>query len=387
MSAVIPETPAEITAGWLGEALASAGLTDTPAVSAVEQEVLGEGEGFLGDILRLHLSYADTAPGSLPRTMVAKLPKLANREMGELLGAYERENMFYMTMAQALPIRTPYMYFGDFDRDATSEKQEEILRATDKLPLWMTGLTTGVARWIVRRKGRRYILLLEDMPGTPGDQVNGADAARCDAVLQQLAPAHASFWAQPMTEHFWLLPLDIDARMRHGMFKASRPAFARTFGDLLEQGLDRFVERLTRAGHQPMLELCRAPATLLHCDMRLDNVFFDGEQVIIFDWQLVRRGPAAYDVAYFLSGALRRDEPDTVVEDLLAGYHGALQALGISDYPLERFQRDYALALLTNLQSLSNIDSMDMGDGRGTDLMQSWMRRLLARLEHAEKWM
>ena len=52
-------------------------------MTSVEREVVGEGKGFLGDIARLTLAYEG---GEGPATVIAKLPKLANRAMGSCSG-------------------------------------------------------------------------------------------------------------------------------------------------------------------------------------------------------------------------------------------------------------------------------------------------------------
>ena len=99
----------------------------------------------------------------------------------------------------------------------------------------------------------------------------------------------------------------------------------------------------------------------------------------MFDWQLVRRGAAAYDVAYFLSGA----SPDLTREDeqeLLRGYFATLEELGVRDYSFEALERHYHLGLLTAMQTLTATDQMDMGDGRGLQLMEAWYERLGARV-------
>ena len=134
-------------------------------------------------------------------------------------------------------------------------------------------------------------------------------------------------------------------------------------------------------------ELCTSPHTLLHCDLRLDNVFFRDDEVVIFDWQLVRRGPAAYDVAYLLSGALAVDVASSDVEGLLSTYHAALQRGGVADYAFDRLRHDFVLGLHSVLFSLASIDQVDLGDGRGIDLIRGWIQRLHARLEQAHIWL
>ena len=76
----IPETPAELTGTWLASALAGFN-SPAPIIDHVAQEVLGEGEGFMGDLLRLTPVYSQGGE-NYPVTLIAKLPKLANRTMG-----------------------------------------------------------------------------------------------------------------------------------------------------------------------------------------------------------------------------------------------------------------------------------------------------------------
>jgi len=126
--------------------------------------------------------------------------------------------------------------------------------------------------------------------------------------------------------------------------------------------------------------------TLLHCDLRLDNVILPvgeraAEPIVFFDWQLAGRGPGAYDVAYFLSGALAADAPDGAAVDLVRDYHAALVANGVEGYALENCIRDYHRGLLAVLHRISSTDTMDVGSDRGHDLFALWLERTLARLE------
>ncbi len=375
----IPETPAALTPEWLTEALRRGGILDDQKVVDIEAEVLGEGVGFLGDLLRLSLSY--DRPGNLPDSLIAKLPKLDNRAMGEMLGAYERENCFYMEMAGSLPLSTPRMYYGDFDRDRASEKQEDILRLFDRMPRFLLSFLPALGLRIAAAKKRRYILLLEDLSDAePGDQVAGVSVRRCERALRAVARAHAACWGAELVDAFWLLPHDIDARMRHSMFKGSRSTFSDFFGPELEARLEPYLRRLPDQGLDLIRRLNQAPTTLLHCDLRLDNLFFREDEVIVIDWQLVRRGPAVYDVAYFLSSALDEAAGRAVVEGLLEAYLEELQAGGVDGYTMDELLRDYRIALRVVLMTLSTVDQVELGDGRGIDLMRGWISRLHGRL-------
>ena len=385
----IPETPAELTGTWLASALAGFN-SPAPIIDHVAQEVLGEGEGFMGDLLRLTPVYSQGGE-NYPVTLIAKLPKLANRTMGELLGAYERENMFYMTMANELPVATPALYYAELDRDAGSEQQLKILQTIDKWPGWTHGMVGKLGTWVASKKQRRYILLIEDITdAAPGNQIAGADEIKACLIVEELARMHAAYWrSETLAEHFWLLPLDVDGRMKFAMSKKSLPAFTQTFGDVLAAGLQSHVDRVMSSYIDDLHALCAAPATLLHGDMRLDNVFFrqpksEGQtesqtkEVVFFDWQLVRRGPAAYDLAYLLSGCLTPEFGSA--DGLLDHYHAALVEHGVQDYSRADLGRDYELGLRVVMGSLVTVDQINLGDDQGITMMRMWIERLLGRL-------
>jgi len=387
---LIPETIDEITPIWLNTVLKTDARFDETEIDSFTRDQLGDGEGFLGDIFRLNLSYSK-ANEAAPQSLVVKIPKRANRSIGELLGAYERESMFFETLSNDIPARIPQLYYGAFDRDRGSEKQQEILAFADGLPKFLSNAFAGFGKWIAARKNRRYILLLEDIDqARGGDQVAGANADLCKKVLGEIAKTHAAFWRKEGLEnHFWLLPQNIDRRMRHQMFLGAREPFAAGFGDLLSEGMDEYIAWLEPRGVALMEKLTNsAPETLIHCDLRLDNIMFAGDEadpnVVVIDWQLVRRGSAAYDVAYFLSGAIKSDTDKDTIDDLLAHYHQSLVDAGVSGYSRENLELDYQRALLLVLQTLTTIDQVDMGDGRGLELQKTWMRRLLARLRHVD---
>lgn len=362
----LPETPVEITADWLSTVLGG-------KVSSSQYRELGAGQGFMGDVLRVDIESADP---DLPAQLVAKLPKKENRVFGELLGVYEREIMFFREFAEDLPIRAPRMYFSEFDRDKGSEKQGEILRSLDNVPLFLNGVIGFVGALIAGAKKRRYMLLIEyfgDM--APGDQLAGLDAEACAQVLRSIAPLHREFWlSEKLQGHFWLLELDIDARMRQGLFNKHAKRYAKVMGPKVADHLVWLKEH----GEQLLRRLVAdAPTTLLHCDLRLDNVIFDGDECAFIDFQLVRHGPAAYDVAYFMSSALHEDASAADVDVALRAYH---DELAVPDYDFATFKRDYERALMVVLCGLASADDVEFGNERGETMMAAWLRRLVARV-------
>ena len=366
----IPESADELTCEWLN-------LATGWQVETSEFEMLGRGQGFLGDIMRLHLQ--SDAPGT-PTSVIAKLPKRANRVVGELLGIYEREIMFYQDLAASVPVRTPEIFVSKFDRDAGSEKQKQILKVCDSLPKFMTPLIGSLANRVAASKNRRYLLIMEDLGALEcGDQLMGAEPDACALVLKQISAMHRLFWNSPgLSEKFWLLPLDIDARMRHGMFCLGLP----TFRNIATPALTPYPNWLEEYGASLMTAFVRdAPNTLIHCDLRLDNVCFDTNGCVFLDWQLTRTGPAAYDVAYFLGGALAPEVSESRERELVREYHRALDP---ENYPFEDLWRDYQRGLLLAATVLAPSEDLEIDEGRGQEMMSRWLERLSARLQNVD---
>lgn len=388
----IPERTEQLTAEWLTSVLLERGHLKTARVTSVERENLSDGEGFLGVVSRLTLTL-DREEAGAPRTLIAKLPTPVreNRTMAELMGAYRREILFYDELAAHVPARMPAALYSAFDEAPDREKEEELAAKLDRLPIWMVNAIMRWARFVASRRNFRYVLLLEDLaPGQVGDQVSGASLEQCEAVLTAIAGVHAKFWNHPMlAERSWLSRQDMNPRMRHGMYKKARRAFTRRNLDMMRDGLGTHLDWLDRNGLEVSLRLHGdAPRTLIHCDLRFDNVFFSEREpdgsATLFDWQLVGVGAAAYDVAYLLSGALRTDVCADDEMRLVRGYHDALVEAGVRDYPLEVFLRDYRLGLYLALVLVASNDDMDMGDGRGVVLMDEWAKRTFARLRSVD---
>jgi hypothetical protein len=366
----IPESADELTAQWLSAATGW-------SIRSVRHEMLGQGQGFLGDIVRLYLD-ADSADA--PSSIIAKLPKKANRAMGEMLGVYEREALFFQDLGSSVPARIPEIYFSHYDPDAGSAKQKQILGTLDKLPGFLTPLIGALGKRVAAAKNRRYLLIMEDLDRfQPGDQWQGAAIDACTAVLEQFASTHRKFWSAPgLGEQFWLLPLEIDARMREGMFRQTQDLFLAEASDRLRpyvEWLGANSSVLTRRFSE------EAPTTLIHCDLRLDNVCFDGTHCAFLDWQLVRSGPAAYDVAYFLGGALSAEATAEEEDAILKAYY---QALDPPDYPFDQFHRDYQRGLALSLPAVMPTPDIAIDEGRGQEMMVRWRSRLEARLQRVD---
>ncbi len=341
----------------------------------IKLKELGSEHGFMGDVIRAELK----GDNLLLKSVVIKIPKKENRGFGELLGVYEREIMFYREFGMSKSLQVPKSYYSEFDRDKGSENQAKIIALLNRLPLFMVRWVNSVSTKIAASKSRRYILVIEDLSFMkPGDQVAGLGLKGCNQVLTGIAKMHRHYWKnKALTKHFWLLKLDIDHRLRFTVFSDHVEEFRKTITKSLWPHLDA----LKSCGPNFIKDFfASAPPTLIHCDLRLDNVLFDGNSCTYIDWQLVRSGPAAYDVAYFISSALKTEATKEEIDLILGVYH---RALNVDDYTYEELQADYARGLRMVLLNLTHTGGVELGDNRGKKMMDIWLERLSIRLEQA----
>ena len=307
----LPIAPPEaITADWLTGVLTRGGV-----LARVRDFTMRRvGTGQIGQSVRFDLTYEDHAPGA-PASLVGKFPapEPASRNTGIVLGNYRREVNFYNHLASTALISTPKCYFAAFD-EATHD----------------------------------FVLLMEDLaPAEPGDQLAGCTLDQARLVVLEAANLHASHWDDPRIEDLaWVTGTRAAGGAGGadpGALQALWRAFCDRYGDRVELDMrlvgDRFV-----AGFDRYESYYRGPKSLVHIDFRPDNMMFataaGGRPVTVLDWQSLAFGCGVTDVAYFLAGALKRDERRRVERDLLAEYHQRLGELGVR-YDFDQLWSDY----------------------------------------------
>lgn len=352
MSLNIPTDPAHFTTEWLSAALRGSGTTHVADVVAVGPSSLGEGFGLLGSLARLSLGY-DRHEAGLPGSLVAKFPATAeaNRTLARQYRVYEREARFYREVAPTIGTRLPRAYAVELDT------------------------TTGDAA-----------ILLEDLTaGTFGDQLVPPGDAEVTAALGEVASLHAAWWGRAGTPSVtWVPELRDPLWLQVGAsFEIFWPAFQANFPDLISPAIRRIGDRFAGAVASIAERLCRPPITLLHGDYRLDNLFFGRDGLTVIDWQLISRGRAPYDVAYFLSQSMDPARRSAGERDILQRYHESLREGGVSGYSLEECWEDYRLATLWCLMyPVAAGGGLDLSNERGVALARAMATRSFAAIEH-----
>ena len=214
---------------------------------------------------------------------------------------------------------------------------------------------------------------------TPGDQVQGATLPLATRVLTDLGDQHATFWRHPQLQGQWAswLPslgsaafLGFDATS----FATSWPLFKRRFPSpvaVLPQALtDALDAGAFLPGAQRLLaQLGEQPLTLLHGDLRLDNVMHrPGPPGVAVEAAYIDMGDCAagrgvFDVAYFLSMSVETPVRRASEEQLLGAYLDRLHSYAETrTYTGDQLRSDYeaatayALCLAVNLGGMPHLD-------------------------------
>jgi hypothetical protein len=258
-------------------------------------------------------AFLKTPSRSLVARALVRLPGLDRAEIG-----------FYRDASAETPLRVPAVRYAT--RDATS-----------------------------------FVLVLEDLVadgarfGSLGDALSVNDA---QAVLTGLARLHGAFWGDP--------------RLTSGAWPWCRrlvDGFEATVGPLLAPALVTLGASKARTAVAPEIRsrlrhyawhrsrllgaLDTGPRTLVHHDCHPGNLAWrpDGT-FMLCDWQLVRAGPWAGDVAYFLATALDVATRRTNERSLLEHYRAELRRVGVEPPPMDRSWREYIANLVYPLEAM-----------------------------------
>ncbi len=279
-----------IAGSWLARVL---GLPPD-ALAGVTVEPVAAEAAFCGRLARV------TASHGLPGPVVVKRPA-ADPEIYRMMagmGFYTREHRFYADLAAEAGVDTPRL-LGVDDAD-----------------------------------GEAPVLVLEACAaGLPGDQFSGIDAHDAVAIARAMAGFHARLREDgPAAARTAWVPGFDDGPDMTAFYDACWPDFARRFGHCLPDWLMAAGPALGPRLATLRRGLARPPLTVLHGDLRLDNLLLrpDGPPVFL-DWQTVVRGRGGFDLAYLVAGNLRHHDA-AAIDTLVTAYSTALGEAGWEAY-------------------------------------------------------
>jgi hypothetical protein len=350
-----PTQPEQLSAAWLTQMLRQSGsLGADRDVESYTVAMIGEGIGLLGLVVRIALVYgpgADADAGAVgPESLVVKFahPSAANRAIANNTRMYEREVNFFNSIAASVDVPKPRCFYAAVNAE------------------------TG-----------ENIVVLEDLRGyRPADQVAGVDVAQARLIIDAFAPLHAAFWcntAQPM--------LDSAMRIDSSYIEPFMPSILGTWERCLELfssciapdvlvQIPRYIASM-RSLH---LAMGTHPQTLVHGDVRLDNVMMgtsvDQHPVVLIDWQAVMVSNAMHDLAYLLSQSLTIEMRRAHEDELVRHYHSRMVDLGVTDFTIEQCWAGYDAGVLFLFSYPLIIGgAFDPDNERGKQLAEEILRR------------
>ncbi|HTX97912.1 MAG TPA: aminoglycoside phosphotransferase family protein [Mycobacterium sp.] len=343
MSAVvsIPRCPGDVTPRWLSAALSGR----RKPVEVADVAVVPIGTGQTGATYRVIATYA-TDPAGLPNTFVIKLPAQDDTVRDRVVIGYRSECAFYSSVAAHVQVPTPQCFYCEITEDAMD-----------------------------------FALLLADQaPAVQGDQLSGCGEAEARLAVKALAGLHAPSWC----DRFWLdfpgiafaRPDEAGASGMGAVAKMSADITLEKLGDRMSaEDRDTFSAAMGLVTPWLLAEYDRF--SLLHGDYRLDNMLFDPHRtrVSVVDWQTLGVGLPARDLAYFTATSLNSQLRARIEKDLVADYHRALSACGVSDYDHETCWRDYRLGVLQAPLISALGFAFAAATERGDDMVLTMLRR------------
>ncbi len=352
----LPATANDITAGWLQQAVAAGGNPDFPAIRSVALEQIGVGVGLVGAILRCHLTYDDDPPGG-PETVIVKLPSADpdTLRVAKRLNLYRRECDYYRHVAPHAPIRSPALYYGDFND-----------------------------------RSHRFVLVLEDLKAMAApDQVVGADAEQAKTAVRAIARLHGHFWNkvnQPPASRFNNASNGARRLPAQDAYQASLPSVLSRFGSFFTEPMRRLAEEYGRqlAAHQQ--HVAAGPQTFIHGDYRLDNMFFavdgDNDDFAVLDWQVCGVSSGLSDVAYFLSSSVATEVRREIEHEVLAEYHAVIRSIGVDNISFEDCWRSYRQNMLGCFRTpVIAGGQFDFTNQRGRRMAEVFLQRALTAID------
>lgn len=345
-----PSTIEDVSADWLTGVLRGSGF-DGAQITNLQVEVIGEGVGIMGLLYRVKLSYSESSAKEVPQSVVIKVPSPheQTRHIARAFMFYGKEIGFYRDAAKDTPLETPRCYAAHHDPESDD-----------------------------------FVLVLEDLDGMEVvSQLDGCPIDKAEIAIEALARHHAAFWeSERFSEDLAWLPFGWDVPFP----QAIAQGFSQAWPTCMEMFPNGVSERIKKVGEKfptvtsEMMELADSPVTLAHGDFRLDNLFFQNEDLKVIDWQICIKTVGGYDVGYFLSQSLTIEDRRNHERDLLDKYRKTLSEIGL-DYPQDRLMEDYRRSVLFCLAYPVQASAAALVNERAVQLVTEMFARVSTAIE------
>lgn len=225
-------------------------------------------------------------------------------------------------------------------------------------------------------RGSDGLLLLEFLEGARNrDQLRGLTWPELTSATRAIAKIHARFWNSPVLKKAKGLPHH--HYMRAHDLRRHLPAFLRWAR--LPEKTGKTFRALPKQVDAALVRLRKGALTLVHGDLRSDNIFFGRNSVRLIDWGLSLAGHAAFDLARLAGGSARRPLSLLQHAKLFKTWHGEMLRRGVRSYPsLDAWQEYRDAVLLTLTIPVTNAPTLASFSPRGRKMAKLITRRFLS---------
>jgi thiamine kinase-like enzyme len=229
--------------------------------------------------------------------------------------------------------------------------------------------------------GSDGLLLLQAIsPARTGDQVQGLSFKELSSVAKSIGAVHARFWNSNQLGKIKALPLHHYNRAHETRKHAQ--AFLGGCGSLLTKKdfkrIQYFLPRIAQALQQAK----NRPITLVHGDLRADNLLLVRSKVFIVDWQIAARGLGAFDLARVIGGSSTRPHTLQDQHKLVDIWHQTLRQGGVHNYNLSDAWWDYRIGVALTLSiPITNGPTLVQLSTRGRKIARLMVRRFFQNAE------
>jgi serine/threonine protein kinase len=223
--------------------------------------------------------------------------------------------------------------------------------------------------------GSDGLLLLEEIrEGRNRDQLRGLTWPELASATRCIARIHARFWnssalrkSQDLPRHHYMRAHEV-RRHLSGFLRWAKLSSK-------ERALFRHLPRQVSAA---LSRFRKQPVTLVHGDLRSDNIFYGCNSVKFIDWGLALAGNALFDLARLAGGSARKPLSLLQHVDLFKIWHTELLRHGVRNYPLHQAWQNYRDAVLLTLTiPVTNAPMLAKFSDRGRKMAKLISRRFI----------
>jgi hypothetical protein len=340
-----------LDAAWFTNMLRTNGhLTSDQSVASVTSFRIGEGAGMASLLWRFALTYesSNDTPITAPGSVIVKLATDDPHRLFIMQSAkfYAREVLFYQQLAANAPVRVPGCLHAEIDAETSL-----------------------------------FLLVLEDVGQLRQvDQLSGCGFADAIGAIRTLAKLHAHYWEKdlgnlattflPMNDGFnqFVVPM-----LHQQNWPAARNAQPDLWPENVSTFLDGFVDKVPQ-----ILEGLMGPNTLIHNDFRVDNLLWDGDDIVVLDFQMASIASGMLDFAYFVGQSIPKEVRQARFNELLDAYLNELAANDVlldREVAIDKYRRALVFGFMWPLGLMGSYDTLEP---RGRELAQTMLDRHLA---------